>query len=200
MSPVPLRTVLPSLALNGAVPLVVYLLLRPHLPGDAAALAVAMAVPAACTLAVFAWRRRVDAIGVIAVAAFGIALIVVLLSGGNAFVLKLQEAVVTGPVGLLFLGSAAVRRPILLTAARLMRRSGERQNAQVEARSRQASTVLTTIMGATFLVHAVALTVLALVLTTAEVLAVSRLVGLAIIGSGLMVVLGFRSRMQKAMG
>jgi hypothetical protein len=193
------RTLLPGLALNGVVPLLVYLLLRPYLPGEAAALAVAMAVPAAFTLALFGWRRRVDAIGVIAVAAFGIALIVVLLSGGNAFVLKLQEAVVTGPVGLLFLGSAAVRRPLLLVAARLASRGRPPSNAFVEERRRQASTVLTAIMGATLVVHAAVLTVLALVLSTAEVLAVSRLAGLAILGSGLAVLLGYRGKMQKAM-
>ncbi|TDD80879.1 hypothetical protein E1293_19795 [Actinomadura darangshiensis] len=195
---VPLRTVLPSLALNGVVPLLVYLLLRPHLPGDAAALAVAMAVPVACTVAVFAWRRRVDAIGAIAVVTFGIALIVVLLSGGDPFVLKLQEAVVTGPLALLFLASAAVRKPVLLVATRLLGKSGKTENALVEERRRQASTTLTAIMGGTFAVHAAALTVLALLLSTAQVLAVSRLVGLSILGAGLLVVLTYRARLQKA--
>ncbi|KAB2388837.1 VC0807 family protein [Actinomadura montaniterrae] len=194
------RTLLPSLALNGVVPLLAYLLLRPHLSGDAGALAIAMAIPVVCTLAVFSWRRRVDAIGVIAAVTFGIALIVVLLSGGNAFVLKMQEAVVTGPVGLLFLGSAAVRRPLLLVAAQLLaRRKPQPRQPQVDAQRRQASIVLTTIMGATFLVHALVLTLLAVVLSTAQVLAVSRLVGLAILGIGLAVVLGHRGKIQKAM-
>ncbi|MWA07543.1 hypothetical protein F8568_045935 [Actinomadura sp. LD22] len=194
------RTLLPSLALNGVVPLLAYLLLRPHLSGDAAALAIAMAIPVACTLAVFAWRRRVDAIGVIAAVTFGIALIAVLVSGGNTFVLKMQEAVLTGPVGLLFLGSAAVRRPLLLVAAQLLaRRKPQPPQPQADAQRRQASIVLTTIMGATFLVHALVLTLLAVMLSTAQVLAVSRLVGLAIIGIGLAVVLGYRGKMQKAM-
>lgn len=51
-----LRAVLPSVALNGVVPFLVYLLARPYLPGDAVALALAMAVPVVCTVGAFAWR------------------------------------------------------------------------------------------------------------------------------------------------
>ncbi|GAA4506049.1 hypothetical protein GCM10023191_062650 [Actinoallomurus oryzae] len=193
-----LRAVLPSVALNGVVPLLVYLLARPYLPGDAVALALAMAVPVVCTVGAFAWRRRVDAIGAIAVVAYGVALIVVLLSGGDPFVLKLQEAVVTGPLGLVFLLSAAMRRPILLLAARLANRRGSPASAEVERRRRHASTVLTAIMGGTLVVHASALTVLALVLSTTETLALSRLVGLAILGLGLAVLLWYRARLQSA--
>lgn len=190
-----LRTVLPSLALNGLVPLLVYVLARPYLSSDVVALALAMAVPVACTIAVFALRRRLDAIGVIAVVTFGVALLVASMSGGNPFVLKLQEAIVTGPIGLVFLLSAAVRQPVLLIVIRLLGRGGPPGD---ERRRRQASMVLTAIMGVTFVVHALALTVLALVLSTAEVLAVSRLVGLSIIGLGLVVLLWYRGRLQSA--
>jgi formate/nitrite transporter FocA (FNT family) len=193
------RAVVPSLVLNGVVPLLVYLLSRPYLSSDASALAIAMAVPAACTIGIFGWRRRLDAIGVIAVVAFGVALIVVLLSGGDSFVLKLQEAVVTGPVGLIFLVSVAARRPVLLTAARLLnRRDPQQGDHQTEHRRRHASTVLTAIMGGTLVVHAFALTLLALVLTTAQVLALSRLVGLSILALGLIVLLSYRGRLQSA--
>jgi hypothetical protein len=194
-----LRAVLPSVALNGLVPLLVYLLARPYLPGDAVALALAMAVPVVCTIGVFVWRRRVDAVGAIAVIAYAVALIVVLLSGGDPFVLKLQEAVVTGPLGLVFLLSASIRRPVLLLTARLLNRRGSQPaSAEAERRRRHASTVLTTIIGGTFVVHAFALTVLALVLSTAEALALSRLVGLSIIGLGLVVLLWYRNRLQNA--
>lgn len=190
------KGILASIALNGVVPLLVYLLARPHLSSDVVALALAMAVPVVCTVAVFAWRRRLDAIGVIAVVTFGVALLVVLASGGNPFVLKLQEAVVTGPVGLVFLGSAALGKPALLMVARLLNRGATPPGA--DQRRRQVSTVLTAIMGATLVVHALALTVLALMLSTAQVLALSRLVGLSILGLGLVVLLTYRGRLQRA--
>lgn len=59
-------TMVVSLVLNGALPLVAYLLLCTHVPNDAEALANALAVPVAGTLTMFAWRRRVDAIGAVA--------------------------------------------------------------------------------------------------------------------------------------
>lgn len=186
-----------SVVVNGAAPLLVYLLCRPWLPGDVSALAIAMAVPVAGTLIVFAWRRRMDPIGVIAVFAYGVALIAALLSGGDPFVLKLQEAVVTGPLGLILLVSAAVRRPALLLATRLAnRRARVPESPGAERRRRHASTVLTSIMGGTLVAHALTLTILALVLTTAQVLAVSRLTGLAVLGLGLLLLLWYRGRLQ----
>ncbi|MFB9831790.1 VC0807 family protein [Actinoallomurus acaciae] len=188
-----------SVVVNGAVPLLAYLLCRPWLPGDVSALAIAMAVPVAGTLVVFAWRRRMDPIGVIAVLAYGVALVVALLSGGDPFVLKLQEAVVTGPLGLILLVSAAVRRPALLLAVRLAnRRAHGPESPGVERRRRHASTVLTAIMGGTLVVHALTLTILALTLTTAQVLAVSRLTGLAVLALGLLLLLWYRGRLQSA--
>ncbi|MGH3377307.1 MAG: VC0807 family protein [Actinoallomurus sp.] len=194
-----LRAVLGSLALNGAGPLLAYVLARPYLSSDVGALAVAMAVPVVCTIALFGWRRRLDAVGVVAVVAFGVALLVVLLSGGNAFVLKLQEAVVTGPVGLVLLVSAAVRRPLLLVVIRLLSKEDSREGGETaERRRHHASTVLTTIMGGTLVAHAVALTVLALTLSTAQVLAVSRPAGLAVLGLGMVVLLWYRGRLRAA--
>lgn len=157
-----------------------------------------MAVPVVCTVAVSTWRRQLDVIGAIAVVTFGVALLVMVLSGGNPFVLKLQEAVVTGPVGVVFLVSAAVRQPMLLMVARLAkRRASHAKNAEHMRVVRQQSTVLTAVMGGVLVVHAVALTVLASLLSTAQVLAVSRLVGLTILGVGFAVLLTYRARLRR---
>ncbi|WP_157224377.1 VC0807 family protein [Nocardia paucivorans] len=193
-----MRALVPSLVLNGAVPLLVYLLARPHLGSDVVALAIAMAVPVFCTIASFARRRKPDVIGIIAVAAFGIALCAVLLSGGDPFVLELQEAVVTGPIGLVFLISVALRRPALLAIVRLLKRpSPGAVDVVTEQRRHHVFTVLTTIMGVTFVVHALALTVLALLLSSAQVLVLSRPVGLTIIGLGFVILLWYRGRMPR---
>lgn len=101
------------------VPVLAYLLLRPQVGSDAAALAIAGAIPAAWTLARLAWRRRVDPIGGLAVVGFGIALLLAALSGGDALLLKVREAPLTGAIGVVFLLSAAVRRPLLPGLLRL---------------------------------------------------------------------------------
>jgi hypothetical protein len=80
----------------------------------AAALAIAGAVPAAWTLARFAWRRRLDPVGVLAVGGFSVALLVAALAGGNPLLLKVRDAPLIGVIGVAFLLSAAVRKPALL--------------------------------------------------------------------------------------
>lgn len=88
----------------------------------------------------------------------------------------------------------AVVGSLLLTVLRLLNRGGP---GQADDLRRHASTVLTAIMGATLVVHALTLTALALVLSTAEVLAVSRLAGLSILALGLLVLLSYRGRLQR---
>jgi hypothetical protein len=181
-----------SLALNGGVPLLVYTLLRPHVGGDATALAVGAAIPVTVTLVRFAWRRRVDPIGVVAAAGFGIVLLVSLLSGGNVLVLKLQEAVVTGPLGLVCLVSVAVGRPLHLVVLRLLARRDPKWARATDPDRSRMSGVVTTIVGAMLVVHALVLLVLALTESTATFLAVSRPVGLSIIVAGVAVLMLYR--------
>lgn len=188
-----LRTLLPGLVVSGVVPLLVYLLLRPYLAGDTSALAVALAVPVVYTIIVFGWRRRIDPVGLCAVVGFAIALLVVVASDGNTFALKLQEAVVTGPVGLALLISAAVRHPLLAIVADVLGKRGTPGHGAVR---RHSYAVLTVILGCTLVAHAVTLTVFALALPTVGVLALSRLVGLSIIAMGAAVLLWYRSRLQ----
>src|SRR5699024_8219513 len=46
-----------------------------------------------------AWLRRVDPVGALSLVAFGVAALALWLSGGNPLMVKLQDAIVTGPVG-----------------------------------------------------------------------------------------------------
>jgi hypothetical protein len=191
------RRLLISLALNGAAPLLAYTLLRPHVGGDAAALAIGAAIPVAFTVVTFAWRRRLDPIGALAVLAYGIALLVLVLSGGNTIVLKLHDAVVTGPIGLLCLVSVAIRRPLHLVILRFLGRRDPRLAAVArDPARRRASAVFTTLFGATFLIHFAALLALALVLPTSTFLALSRPVGLSIIAAGVASLLWYRNRLR----
>jgi hypothetical protein len=191
------RALVASVLLNGAAPLLVYMLLRSRL-GDSGALACGAAIPVAWTLGVSVWRRRIDPIGVAGVCAYGIALLVLMVTGGNTLVLKLHEAIVTGPLGLACLVSVAVRRPLHLVVLRLMARTRPelREVARDPAR-RRTSAVITSLAGATLVVHFLALLALALSLPTGTYLAVSRPVGLAIIAVGALALVRYRGRLRR---
>jgi hypothetical protein len=187
-----MRKLLPSIVFNAVVPFLVYLLLRPHLAGDVPALAIAAGVPAVFTIAVFLWRKRVDVIGVAAVAAYVVVLVISLLAGGSPLVLKLNDAVLTGPFGLICLASLVVGKPLHLVLHEFLAR---RKGTEVTDLARKGSAVITGLVGAMLTVHALVLLFLALSLPTESFLAVSRIVGLSIIGVGVAAILWYRRRL-----
>jgi hypothetical protein len=193
------RRLLPSVLLNAAVPLLGYALLRPRVGSDAVALAIAGAVPVAVTVAKFAVRRKVDPIGVVALLAFGVALVVMALSGGNPLVLKLHDAVVTGPLGVVCLVSVAVRRPLHRVVIQLLARRDPRLRLALRnPATRRASMVMTALVGTVLVVHALVLLALALTEPTGTFLALSKPVGWSIIGTGIVAMLWYRNRLRTA--
>jgi hypothetical protein len=195
-----LRRLAPSILVSGVVPLVVYAVVRPHVGDDATALLAGATVPAAYTLAKLAWRRRLDPIGVLGVLAFGIGVLVLVASGGSPLVLKLQDAVVTGPLGVVCLASVAIGRPLHLTVFRLLARRNPSFERVVHAPgSRRSSTVITALLGSMMVAHALVLLVLALSLPTASFLAVSRPVGLAVLGVGVVALVRYRNQRRRAL-
>ncbi|MEV8607560.1 VC0807 family protein [Amycolatopsis sp. NPDC051373] len=192
MKPELLRRLLPSLVLNVALPLVVYLLLKPVVGSEVVALAISAAIPLLVTVGEFAVRRRLDPVGVVAIAGFVVMLVVLGLTGGNELVLKLQEAVLTGPVGLVLIGSAVIGKPLLLLVHRFTGRPAP------EPAQRRGITVMTAMIGGMLTVHAAVLLVLAIALPTATFLAEGKPVGYAVIGAGLLAMFVYRNRLRAA--
>lgn len=193
--PIAWRKILPSILVSAVAPLVLYTVVRPYVGGDASALLVGAAVPTVFTLGKLAWKRRLDPIGLIGICGFGIAVLVLLLSGGNPIVLKLHEAVVTGPLGLVCLASAAIGKPAHQVAMRLVARRNPAVKRLLDAPgARRSSMVITVLLGATMALHALVLLLLALSLPTATYLAVSRPAGLAVLAAGLGSLLWHRNR------
>ncbi|MGW4488179.1 VC0807 family protein [Amycolatopsis sp. NPDC004368] len=192
MKPELLRRLLPSLVLNVAVPLGVYLILEPVVGSEVVALAISAAIPLLVTVGEFAVRRRLDPVGAVAIAGFVAMLVVLGLTGGNELVLKLQEAVLTGPLGLVLIASALIGKPLLLVVHRF---AGAREGRSVP---RRALTVLTALVGGVLVLHAVVLLVLAISLPTATFLAVGKPIGWAVIAAGLVVGLVYRNRLRTA--
>ena len=181
-----MSALLARLVINLAVPVLVYVLLRPHVHSDVTALVAGAAVPTGCTAIVLLWRRRLDAIGVFATVCFAIGLLLVVVTGGNELVFKIREDIWTGLLGLACLISVAARAPLFFVALQL----AARRNAQITERiadpqARRVSTVTTGVIGVILLVHALVIVALALTTSTTIFLALKLPLSLAIVGGGL---------------
>jgi len=187
---VQLRRFLPSIAFNAVVPLLVYTLVRPYFTSDVSALVIAGAIPLLITIGGFVARRKVDAVGVISVIGFVVAVALQLLTGGDGFIVKVQGVLITGPVGVIFLLSALIGRPLIGVIFQYV----ARRNPAWRVPTRHQSTVTTLILGGMFTLHAVVAVVLALALPTTVFLAVSNIVGWCIIAVGFLAIFLVRRR------
>jgi len=115
--------VVTEVVVNFLGPLLIYDYAKPHL-GDVKALIASSAPPIAWSLFEFIRRRRVDAVSMLVLAGIALSLLA-FLGGGGAKFLQLREKLVTVSIGLVFVGSAAIGRPLIYQLARagLQRRS-----------------------------------------------------------------------------
>jgi hypothetical protein len=114
---------------NFVLPLLVYSLAKGRL-GDAGALMASSAPPLVWTAVEFARRRRIDALSLLVLTGIALSLLAFLGGGGVRF-LQLREQLVTALVGLIFLGSATIRRPLIYHLARA--RIGRASASELEA-------------------------------------------------------------------
>src|SRR2546421_82560 len=108
-----LRAMAPSTIFGAIIPLGVYYAIRPHVSGDAAALAIAGAFPAGWVLVEWVRKRTLDAIGSITLFGFLAGIAASYLLGGNAFVLKVRDSAFTALFGLACLATLTMRRPMM---------------------------------------------------------------------------------------
>jgi hypothetical protein len=113
-----------ELLVNFIGPYLVYDLATPRL-GEVHALMASAIPPIAWSLVEFARKRRVDAVSMLVVAGIGLSLLA-FLGGGSVKFLQLREKLVTVIIGLVFLGSVVIGKPLIyeLSRASLMRRGG----------------------------------------------------------------------------
>jgi len=172
-----LQKVIPSLAVNWLIPLVLYALLRGSVPTDAAALAIAGAVPGVWVVLQMLISRRIDWIGVLGLAGFGIACLISVLSGGGSMPLKLYHPVVACAIGIAALGSVAIGKPLALVFLRSLGK-GDAGRFDLPAVRRKLSSA-TTVFGAMFLLDGIVHVIMAYSLSTGMFLVWSRVVTLA---------------------
>jgi len=112
-----------EILVNFLAPLLIYDFAKPHW-GDVKALIASSGPPIAWSLIEFARKRRVDALSLLVLAGIALSLLA-FFGGGSAKFLQLREKLVTVTIGLVFLGSAAIGRPLIYQLARatIMRRT-----------------------------------------------------------------------------
>jgi hypothetical protein len=181
----------PNIALEGLVnflgPYLIYVYAKPHL-GDVRALMASSAPPIIWSLVEFARHRRIDAVSMLVLGGIALSLLA-FLGGGGARFLQLREKLVTAIIGLIFLGSAAIGRPLIYQLARagIARRSpGELKDFE-DLRGnvffRRVMMVMTVVWGAGLTVDAAISCVLVFVLSIPRYLLIGPIIGYATMGS-----------------
>jgi hypothetical protein len=170
-----------EVGINIAAPFLIYTAAKSSL-GDVQALMAASAPPLVWSIVEFARRRRIDALSVLVLAGILMSLIA-FLGGGGAKFLQLREQLVIGLIGLVFLGSAAIRRPLIyqLARARVRRRSAAEAEAfealKDSAAFKRAMMVMTLVWGVGMVAECALCVALVFTLSIAQYLVVSPIVG-----------------------
>src|SRR5438105_13481376 len=112
--------VLVEVLVNFAVPFVIYSYAEAPL-GAVRALLASSLPPILWSLVEFARHRRLDAVSLLVVSGIALSLLAMIGGGGVRF-LQLREKLVTGVIGLVFLGSALIGKPLIYELARASKR------------------------------------------------------------------------------
>ena len=156
--------------------------------GDVRALIASSAPPIAWSLTELALKRRIDAVSVLALTGIGLSLLA-FVGGGDARFLQLRENLVNVLIGALFLGSAAIGKPLIyqLSRAALMRRSSselsEFESLRDNPHFRRAMTVMTLVWGVGLIVAAALSSLLVFTLSIQNYLIASPILGYGAMGT-----------------
>ena len=101
---------------NFGLPILVFDWVKPA-HGDVVALLASSTPPLAWSAVELVRHRRVDAVSMLALAGIVLSLLA-FLGGGGVHMLQLREKLVTALIGLVFLGSVAIGRPLIYQLAR----------------------------------------------------------------------------------
>jgi hypothetical protein len=190
---------------NFVLPFALYAWLQSSV-GDVGALMISTVPPLAWSIFEFVRRRRIDALSLLVLTGILLSL-VAFFGGGSVQFLQLRENLVTGLVGLLFLGSVAIGRPLIyyLARASMHRQSPSKASRFAALRDdpaiKRAMRVMTLAWGVALVGQCALASSLVFTLSIEQYLVVSPIVGYALLGA--MTVWSFafaRRRFGAAMG
>jgi hypothetical protein len=186
VDPKAIRNIAVEILVNIVLPYLIYVKAEPRL-GSVRALLAASVPPILWSGIEFARKRRIDAVSLLVLAGIVLSLLA-FFGGGSARFLQLRENLVTGLIGLVFLVSAAVGRPLIYQLAR----AGKLREDPVEAarfeslrdnpRFRRNMTIMTLVWGFGLLAQTAIACLLVFSLSIPRYLIVSPIVGYSIMG------------------
>ena len=176
-----------ELCVNVALPYLVYVKTEGHI-GQVHALLAASVPPILWSGIEFARKRRIDAVSLLVLAGIALSLLA-FLGGRSVRFLQLRENLVTGVIGLAFLVSAAVGRPLIYQLA-LAQKSRESQteasrfqSLRDKPRFRRTMTLMTLVWGFGLVFQTAVACVLVFRMSIQHYLLISPFVGYGIIGA-----------------
>jgi hypothetical protein len=184
-----LRAMAPSVVGGALVPLAVYFLVRHHVKGDATALIIAGIPAAAFVFFELVRKRRIDPIGGAVLFGFVAGVIASYALGGNAFVLKVRDSLLTGLFGVACLASLRLRKPAMFYIGRSLSAGTDLSRIKAynelweSTEAQRVFAVITAVWGFGLMLDAGVRVVLALQLRTAAFLATSPAVAALFFGS-----------------
>jgi len=171
---------------NFILPYIIFAFAQPQY-GDAEALILSSVPPILWSIVEFAWHRRIDALSMLVLLGIVLSLAAVA-GGGSARFLQLREKLVTVIIGLVFLGSALIGKPLIyqLARAQMVRNSSDELEEFEALRSnkyfRRTMMVLTVVWGLGLLVDAAISIALVYTLSIKTYLAVNPFVSYGFMG------------------
>lgn len=182
------QDVILNIVINGVLPLVGYMLLSPYM-SEVAALTVVAFIPLLDNIITFARHRRFDVFGLFMLSSLVLSIGIVLLGGDKKFIL-VKESLLTGFIGLGFLASLLLPRPIMFYfSLHFAAGNNETARQQFVARwqypyFRYVIRLMTVVWGLALLVEAALRIALVFVIDKTEVfLAISPFVQYGILGA-----------------
>lgn len=172
---------------NVVLPFIIYSYAEAPL-GAVRALLASSVPPILWSLAEFARHRRLDALSLLVLSGIALSLLAMLGGGGVRF-LQLREKMVTAAIGLAFLGSALIGKPLVYELARAtMRRKSEEEAQkfealQIHAGFRRTMMVMTLVWGFGLLAEFALSVALMFALSIREYLLVHHIVGYGAMGA-----------------
>jgi hypothetical protein len=182
--PQPHRAIARRALIIGLAPVIAYAVVRPLVGSDALGLAIAGAIPLIYAFGRAPSRHRIDSVAIVVSIGYALGCIASLLTGGNSLPLKLHEAAITFAIGLVLLIAVLIRRPIPVT--RWLR----------VPPTEQLDSTLGIMLGGFLLLHALLHLALAVSLSTASYLVMSRVVNWATLAVGMLCLSAYLRRIR----
>lgn len=195
--------VIRTLLINALAPYLIYMLLKGQV-SDFAALVCSAIPPLLESIWSLVKRRRMDVMAVLVLGGIVLSLLMMLV-GGNARLLLVRESLITGLIGLLFLGSLLLPRPLIFYLAREMNGGDRPENSGLWEKRwqhanwfRRGMRLMTLIWGLGTVLEAVVRIWMAETLPIQDFLVVSPFVQYGIIGGMILWNVWYVRRMKQA--